>query len=300
MTTTKQAADKWYEPRTRIENPAPQDYQQWGNELIRSFLMAGGLAAGGSALYNLATGFNESQLPELLRDEAPAVVTKPPKKRAVKKKYASEKQATQLAEFLGRSIPQGVFPDVSLPGGGAPAHPVTSATHESWRQLYNIAAAGLGGYAGLSLVGSLAQSKKKEDLEDQVETARQEYFDALQGKDAAALDALYEKTCATKTAAPEPESNWLDDTLNTVRGALGTAGGAGYRLGQEALTTLHLATLASSLGAGGLGAIYMYNRTKDRTRAENLQLARRAKMRLQDIQQRPWIDPTQLAQTVHG
>jgi hypothetical protein len=174
---------------------------------------------------------------------------------------------------------------------------VTSSTHESWRQLYNIAAAGLGGYAGLSLIGALAQGKQQESLADQVEAARQEYFDALQGKtaEAAALDAAYEQKIKT-AQDPQPPRDLLTD----ISGALQALGGGAYRAGQEGITGLHMAALMSGIGTGGLGAMYMYNRTKDRTRAKNLERAQAAKMRLKDIQQRPWVDPVELAQLTRG
>ena len=53
--------------------------------------------------------------------------------------------------------------------------------------------------------------------------------------------------------------------------------------------------MLAALGSGAVGATYMYNQTKARSKAENVQRAAAARARLRGLQQTPWVDPEQLA-----
>jgi hypothetical protein len=299
MTTTKAAESLMPEflrarPHERIANPGPDDYKAWGNEMINTALTAGSVTAGATALYHLLNGFNSAQLPQLLRDETPADVipAKPAKKKT--KRQPQLKAASSFAESLGRMLPTGVMPEIPTVSG-QPAHPAVNSFHESWRQLANIAAAGLGGTAGLTLIGSLAAQKRKKDLSQEVEDARQEYFDALTGKQAEALDAAFQRYKQANPAQPDPANqDWLSRIMTNFSDTANDAGQAAYRVGQDATTGLHQAAILSVLGTAGLGGMYMYNRTKDRTKAHNLRRAAEARARLKEIQSTPWVAADEL------
>lgn len=255
----------------QAENPVPTS--TYGKELLQSALFGAGVTASGASLYHLLNGLQAARVPELLRNEAPAALK--PKPPAGKKKKPALKMAGELAESLNRSATQladKVFSGVgnllptsmpilnfSAPQSSAPPSP--TVWHEGYRNTANLLAAAAGGYGGLKLVSGLADQKKKDDLKHEVDNARKEYFAALTGKQAAILDAAYDELEKTST------------------------------VGGQVLTT----ALLAALGSGSIGATYMYNQTKARSKAENVQRAAAAKARLRGLQQTPWVDPEQLA-----
>ena len=256
----------------QADPPVPSSV--YGKELLQNALLGAGVTASGASLYHLLNGLQSARVPELLRNESPVALN--PKMPAVrKKKKPALKMAGELAASLNQSAAQLV--DKVLTGAGdlipknmpsfnfltaqstAPASP--TMWHEGFRNTANVLAAGLGGYGGLKLVSGFADQKKKEDLEHEVDTARNEYFAALTGKQAEMLDAAYDELEKTST------------------------------LGGQALNL----ALLTALGSGAIGATYMYNQTKARSKAENVQRAAAARARLRGIQQTPWVDPEQLA-----
>ena len=255
----------------QAEQPAPASV--YGKELLHSALLGAGVTASGASLYHLLNGLQSARVPELLRNEAPAALK--PKPPAPRKKRPALKMAGELASSLNQSAAQladKVFSGVgnlipkdmpsfsfSSPQATGPASP--TMWHEGYRNTANLLAAGLGGYGGLKLVSGFADQKKKDDLEHEVDTARKEYFAALTGKQAEMLDAAYDALEKTST------------------------------VGGQALT----AAMLAALGSGAVGATYMYNQTKARSKAENVQRAAAARARLRGLQQTPWVDPEQLA-----
>ena len=245
----------------------------YGKELLQSALLGAGVTAGGASLYHLLNGLQSARVPELLRNESP-VALKPKMPAVRKKKKPALKVAGELAASLNHSAAQLV--DKVLTGAGnllpknlpafnfSASQPPASPTiwHEGYRNTANVLAAGLGGYGGLKLVSGFADQKKKEDLEQEVDNARKEYFAALTGKQAEMLDAAYDE---------------LEKTSSTM-------GGQAFS-----------AALLAALGSGAVGATYMYNQTKARSKAENVQRAAAARGRLRGLQQTPWVDPEQLA-----
>ena len=250
----------------------------YGKELVQHALLGAGVTASGATLYHLLTGLQSAQVPELLRNDAP-VALKPKTLRAKKKKLAP-KMASDLTDivrggFNNLSTSASQLTDKILSGLGnyptgmpwpdfsttttSPKSP--TAWHEGYRTTANVLASGLGGYGGLKLVSGLAEQKKKEDLEHEVDAARKEYFSALTGKQAEMLDAAYVKLEKTSTTAGQ----------------------------------LWSTALLAALGSGAVGATYMYNQTKARSKAENVQRAGAARARLRGLQQTPWVDPEQLA-----
>lgn len=298
-------------------DPANPPYADYGKELVNSALYGTLLAGGGAALYHLINGARNAELPsaQLLANNVPNFVKTPsaegwfnfgageekPKRLAKKKQRAlpapeanAEKSAsgllTNIYDAIGRVIPSQFIPDIPTPGDPGLESPTIA--HRGWRTAANYAAAIGGGMGGLALVKHVAEKKRKEDLDEEVNAARQEYFDALTGKTAAEIDVAYEKYAAPEPTDPPPvwsitsPSTWwagAQHTANTARD--------GLERGGEMLWT---AALLSALGTGAIGAKYMYDQTKARTSAENLRRAAASKARLQSINQTPWVDPEAL------
>jgi hypothetical protein len=176
----------------------------------------------------------------------------------------------RVKEILGGALPTTMVPfsAPSLGGGGAPsADP--HAWRKSWSTAANLGGAGLGALAGGHLVNSIVKSKKKRDQSSALEAARQEYYNALRGKHAS-LDAAFE---SVKSA------NLL---TSTISGAF------------QAPQALRTAYLLSMLGAGGLGAKYMYDKTKQTTEGENLAKAQASRARTRGLPP-IYVDPEGLA-----
>lgn len=310
-------------------------FAAYGKELVNSALLGAGVTGGATALYHLINGFNSAQLPTLVRNEVPQAAKVPAKRKPRKsvKVAADGPPATdRIFDAIGRLIPSGYVPG-SLPAGSSgPAS--MSAPHIGWRYTANMAATGAGALGGLTLAQNLAAKKKKKDLAAEVDAARQQYFDALHGKKAAALDMAYETTskCGGDFSAAyngqlgSPDSRdtldsamrWTQPLRNLMSNAVsgsdaqkGTPGTDLYHTltgtrasgdahpatnwWEQGLGSLWGATTAAALGTGTLGAMYMYNQTKARSKAENLRRAQASRARLQALHQTPWVDPDELA-----
>jgi hypothetical protein len=233
----------------------------YGEKLLNSAGAGAGLGIGAAALYHLLRG------------------AKPTGKK--EKKYPGygsgtpmiAKQAfdiNRIKEILGGALPTTMVPfsAPALGGSGAPsADP--HAWRKSWSTAANIGGAGLGALAGGHLVNSIVKSKKKRDQSSALEAARQEYYNALRGKHAA-LDTAFE---SVKSA------NLL---TSAISGAF------------QAPQALRTAYLLSMLGAGGLGAKYMYDKTKQTTEGENLAKAQASRARTRGLPP-IYVDPEGLA-----
>lgn len=298
--------------RPTLEN-AP--YAEYGRELVNSALYGTLLAGGGAALYHLLSGAQKSDPKTLLHNPIPYLqdqlqAQQKQKKKAPKsRKNLALKAASspapaapgsanglmqQLLTGLGKAIPPQFLPDISLLPGGAGSESPT-IPHRGWRTAANYLAAMGGGAGGLSLVKSIADKKKKEDLADEVDSARKEYFNALTGKAAAVLDAAYEKYAQTPaTPAASGGTSWLSSIWNSIPSMQDAAVHA-KNVGERGAETLWSAALLSALGSGAIGAKYMYDHTKAHTAAENLRKAREARARLRGLQQTPYVDPGELA-----
>lgn len=264
-------------------DPTPEAYQAYGKELLNSALWGAGVTGTGAALYHLVNG---------LRSARPAPKQKKPAPAAASETNDELPDETKTAGFLedahetiGKLIPKQLLPS-GLLGQDDPNYvPSLNARHDAWRHAMNYGAIGLGGYGAYKLINSMANKKKKEDREDSVNQARQDYFNALTGKEAQVLDDAYSQF---KKTAEEYAPNISKRVWDAATGA----GQSLLRFFPEAATNW---TLLTALGAGGLGAKYMYDRTKAMTQAEALRKAQESKTRLQSIQQTPWIDPEELA-----
>lgn len=158
-----------------------------------------------------------------------------------------------------------------------------------------------GGALANTLLDSHDTKEKEEKNVDAIQKARNEYFNTLVAdeKAAAALDTAF---------AFYKKSGWADNFPGPAawagHGASG-AGAASAGLNQnqnsatnfvgDGFTLLTALTALASLGAGGVGATYMYNKTKDRSAAKQLARARMARERLGALPG-AWIDPREVAQ----
>jgi hypothetical protein len=182
---------------------------------------------------------------------------------------------SKLQEALGGMLPKTMIPFSvpGLPGGSAPAAD-PHAWRKAWGTAANIGAGALGVYGGKKVVDSVVSAKKKKDLEAEMEAARHDYYSALAGdKSAAALDFAF---------ATVKHANILD--------TLGGVGSAVVNTPQA----LRTAYLLAMLGAGGVGAKYMYDRTKEMTVGENLAKAQASRARTKGLPP-VWVDPESLA-----
>lgn len=182
---------------------------------------------------------------------------------------------SSLSESLGKILPKSMIP-FSLPGpggGGAPSSD-PHAWRKAWGTAANIGAGALGLYGGKKVVDSVMQAKKKRDLEAEMEAARQDYYSALAGdKAASSLDFAFETV---------KHANILE-TISNASSAL-------FHTPQ----TLRTAYLLAMLGAGGVGAKYMYDKTKATTEGENLAKAQASRARTKGLPT-VWVDPESLS-----
>lgn len=139
--------------------------------------------------------------------------------------------------------------------------------------------AGLAGlYGGGKLVNNIVAHKDKKDAQDDVEEARKQYYAILSGqnKSAAVLDSAFDKLATT--------AGFLDSVIPTVLHTATTTVPRG----------LITAQLLASLGAAGIGAKYMYDRTAARTRGENTAKAQESRARMRALPS-VYVDPDELA-----
>lgn len=235
----------------------------YGDRLLSSVGAGAGLGLGAAALYHL------------LRN------AKPSGKK--EKKYTNYGTGTpmiakaavdtgSIGQTLGGMLPKTMVPFGAPSVGGGPA---PSADPHLWRKSWstaaNIGGAALGTAAGAHLINSIMKAKKKKDQAAALEAARAEYYAALTGKQASALDAAFEKV---------KQANMLSSAVSALWNT------------PQTLRTAYLLTL---LGAGGLGGKYMYDRTKELTTGENLAKAQASRARMKGLPP-VWVDPESLAQ----
>lgn len=267
---------------TPVYDPKP-----FGKEVINSALTGAGLGTSAMALYYLLNGLNTAKIPSTLLRE-PAVMKKPTalpakKKPALENKEDAEKASGVLDDLyaaVGKTIPTNFIPGAggSNPAPASPESPTIA--HAGWRTAANVAALLGGIYGGRKLVNTVSQHKKKRDLAEEVDSARQQYFSALTGKEAAALEAAY-ATYAKQAGI----ADWFKkDVYNPAEQfAKNYVGIPAWKM-----------MLMTTLGTGALGAHYAYNKTKEQSKIRNLQKAQEARARLKAMQQTPWVDPAEL------
>jgi len=266
---------------TPAYDPAP-----FGKELVNSAATGAGLGTSAMALYYLLNGLHTAKVPEsLLREPSP---TEKPTAVPVdkKKKPVAVKKASGVLEDLytaaGKMIPTTFLPGTANADAAGPAPPASpTVAHAGWRTAANVAALLGGIYGGRKLVNTVSQHKKKRDLSEEVDDARKQYFAALTGKEAAALDGAYEQFAAK-------QASLVNQFAKNVYAPVEQA--AKDYVGIPAWKML----LMTTLGTGAMGAHYAYNKTKEQSKVRNLQRAQQARARLKAMQETPWVDPAEL------
>lgn len=263
------------------------DPKPFGKELINSGLTGAGLGTSAMALYYLLHGLNTAKIPQNLLREPPAETpAKAPPADDKKKRKIMPLDDTKEAgvmdsiyEMAGKAIPTTFNPFAAAEGTPAAGPESPTVAHAGWRTAANVAALLGGMYGGRKLVNAISQHKKKKDLSEEVNDARKQYFAALTGKEAAALDAAFDRY---KQAGI---SDWVQKDVVAPAEKF-TKDYIGIPLWKTLLMT--------GLGTGALGAHYAYSRTREQSKARNLQKAQQARARLKALQETPWVDPAEL------
>lgn len=227
-----------------------------------------------------------------------------------------------LWEYAANNMPKTMFPKW-MTGGGSDIESETSG-QQAWRNVINATLPAAGAAGGLALIDSTARQNENEQNLQKVEQARREYFEALTGKEPpkakkedddkaekksnldAALDKLYgvyveKKSSFNKAAKDEPTfSNYFENILSSKPGRTwpqwlyDATWEPSDRAIKDTNSLMKTLMLTGGLGAGAIGAKYMYDQTRARSNARNLQLAQAARKRMQGLDT-PWVDPQELA-----
>jgi len=277
--------------------------QQLGKELLNSAAtgLAGGLGAG--SLYYILSALSKadptSLLPQTDISGAAAGLKLRPKVKNKKELPSRAKTSpvnmyksansliTQLQQRFGELLPKSYIPGLDRLFTGKTRIPAETGAQEMWRNVANLGLAVGGGYTGIKTVNSIADAQRQADIKDDVEAARAEYFDALTGKNAAHLDAAFDAVF-TKISNSDnsANSNIFAALANTIDNS---------SLGRSFSSFVATPAALTALATGLMGGTYMYDQTKKRTRAENLQRAAAARARLAGLQKTPYVDPVELA-----
>lgn len=267
----------------QAEGPTPLEL---GRPIVDNALLGLGLGLGGTALYRLAHGLTKVDPNKLVPQMGISGAANQRLNLKKKKKQRQRdpdsplfkyKTASNLydgiSKFVGSIHPKSLIPfDVLRDGSQAPTMNAEQAT---WHNILRYGSLLGGGALGVKAVNSIANRTRKQNAKDDVEAARKEYFDALAGKTAAELDQAY--------------AHWQEKTSNPNRGW------AEYLSNNALGDTVYTPALIAALGTGLLGGTYMYGKTKDYSRAQNLQRASRARARLAELHKVPHVNPRQLA-----
>ena len=256
--------------------PTDTDFEKfWGDRMVRTGARGLGVGLGAGALYYLARSLSDAarQRAQVAKEKETAQLM-----GAVP---GAEKLSAitydNITESIGKILPNS-FNSFLKPF--TPSVPRADNTFDpnTIRSSFGIggtvAAGGLGGLAGWKLIQALHNRKKKQDQQQEVDDAEQEYHDALMGKSGASLDIVY-TSLGEKQAAFETITG-LWDALKRVPAAVGGAG------------------VITGLGSGALAAKLMYDRAKERSRAEAVEEAAKSRARLAGILP-TYVDPDEIS-----
>lgn len=256
------------------ENNTAQD--KLTNEALTTLLGLGlfGVGAGvtGTKLYNLISGTNPVK--DKYKKFGPG-----PKALDEEEKLAEDSWTKTITDAISSSLARAQ----SL----VPSTPVYSKMDENQKAIFvpaALAAAGLGLYGGNSLMRSIEDKKRKEDMKYELDEAKQEYRRALTGKRAEALDMAF---ASYKRAAESQNKQAGIDPI-------GTAAWAGD-WAMAPLRELGLLPLYSTavLGTGLMSGKMTYDWTRERSKDKALERARRSRARIEDTNPL-YVDPAQL------
>lgn len=252
----------------------------WSEHLLKYTLAGLGTGISGAKLYNLISSVNK----------APAKYTK----------FGPGAKTVDEDEKLASL--QGIYDAViSAPGKLLQALPVDNPTKDAVGVSALIGGTGLGLYGGVKLVNALAEKKRKEELQEQVEDAKAQYQKALTGKKhAAALDQAFD---LYKAADGSGHGIW-----NALKALVGTGGrllsGDVAGVATDAMATpfkilqqspaAYNAYVASVLGSGALAGKMTYDWTRARSKDKAIENAQKVRARLSGTAP-IYVDPDQLA-----
>jgi len=292
MAETKQSASNWTSyflgestsPATQMFNKAREAVtaadtakwnQQHGQTLLNTMALTGGVGMGGLALYHLLRGLKPTGKKERKYQNIAAgspVMAKSPLEAPQEKAAVLDQIVSGVGSVPGAIVDS--FPRLFKSLGEAGAAPKDPNMLRGAVATTLGTGLGLGAlYGGGKLINSIMAKKQKDDATDEVEEARARYHAILAGKEAAALDKLYARYQEKRA------EGWLDGLLE-----IGTDSAP-----RVALTSMLLA----GLGAGGIGAKYMYDQTAAKTRGENLAKAQASRARMKGLPTM-WVDPEEL------
>lgn len=230
-----------------------------------------------------------------------------------------------LWESVAKNIPDSINPFRAFSRGSDYDSPTSG--YDAWRNVLNATLPAAGAAGGLALVDSAARQNENEQNLQKVEAARRDYFEALTGRQPpkeekeddekkvekkSSVDAALDQLYADYTAQPEKfekaalvTRTWENYLKNIAPGAQPNRTYPQYlydvflepgdRAIKDTNSIFTNLMLAGGLGAGAIGAKYMYDQTKARSGARNLQRAQAARRRMQGLDS-PWVDPTELAE----
>lgn len=252
--------------------PTHADYEKfWGDRIVRTGVRGLGAGLGAGALYYLARSLSDAARQ---RDQSA-------KNKENSQLMGEEKEASplydQLTEAIGGMLPNSPASFLRPFTPGVPkAHNTfdPSVTRSSFGIGATVGAGGLGGLAGWKLIQALHNHKKKNDRQQEVDDAEQEYHDALMGKSGAALDFVYDSIGEKAAFVDYVTGIW--DTLKRIPAAVGGAG------------------VITGLGTGALAAKLMYDRAKERSRAKAVEEAAKSRARIAGILP-TYVDPDEIS-----
>jgi hypothetical protein len=259
-------------PAAAIGAPTNQDYEKfWGDRIVRTGVRGLGAGLGAGALYYLARSLSDAA-----RQRAQAAKVKEQAQLMGEEKISAITY-DQVTSAIGKMLPNSpmsLLKPFTPDAGGGPNTFDPSVTRSSFGIGATVGSGALGGMAGLKLMQMLHQRKKKMDRQQEVDDAEQEYHNALIGKSAAALDVVYDSMGEKRAAFEAITGLW--DALKRVPAAVGGAG------------------VIAGLGAGGLAAKLMYDRAKERSRAEAVEEAAKSRARIAGILP-TYVDPDEIS-----
>lgn len=245
-------------------------YEDVGKRLLNKTLIGVGTGAGATGLYYFMQHLRRQQ-----------------KRRAEEQEAQKELGLSKFADLadIQRNIYRAAGKAINVPGQmlsslagnaegllpHAPGHKDMSYMQGGTDRALGVLGPAVGALAGNAMMRHFVESRKRKQRAADVMAAKQEYLDALTGTKSASLDAAYEKMASWATRAHSALAELVRaGAENTV--ALGLIGG---------------------VGLGGVGANYMYNRTKNLAAGNNTEKARKLQRRLQTLPTQ-WVDPQEL------
>jgi hypothetical protein len=262
-----------------LENKLDQSIHKDIAKAIVQYGIGGlGVGAGAAGLYHLLGAVNKAKPKYKKVGPGPQTIDEE-EKLAADPTPASSYSLDSLLSEIGKRIPKGYFNMPNLGGAGIQDY---DPGRKGWTTAAILGTTGLGLYGGASLMNSLAEKKKQEDMKDEVADAKAQYQRALFGKSSEALDVAFAQfqKVSEETVAP-PTGSTAGDVMNTPFKLMAQAG-------------LWDPYLAAVLGSGVLAGKLTYDWTRTRGRDKALQAAQKSRARLNGVAP-VYIDPEQMA-----